>query len=136
MLNHRVVSRIVAIGFGLLLAMYSYQRITDPLPKEQRRQEEQVVMAAREILLSYVGRERTVDLVDPVAPDRKVGKVYIYPTDDGWQVSGHYRRDNEMRWHPWLMTLNKQHGLIALDVQDSSPDLVSIAAVDPVFTTK
>ncbi|MEQ8207059.1 MAG: hypothetical protein RIA65_12840, partial [Woeseia sp.] len=109
---------------------------TDPLPKEQRRQEEVIVMAAREILLSYIGRERTVDLVDPVAPNRKIGKVYIYPADGGWQVSGHYRRDGEMRWHPWLMTLNAQRQLIALDVQDQSPDLISIAASDQAFTTK
>tara|TARA_R110002111_G_scaffold142600_1_gene208697 strand:- start:441 stop:851 length:411 start_codon:yes stop_codon:yes gene_type:complete len=136
MLNHRLLSRIVAVAVGLLLAFYAYERITDPLPAEQRQREVAAVMAARDILLSYVGRERSVDIVDPVAPDRKIGKVYVYPTDNGWQVSGHYQRNGERRWHPWLMALNVQHELVSLDVQDMSPDLSAIAASDPAFTAK
>lgn len=74
--------------------------------------------------------------MDPLAPDRKVGKVYVYPTADGWQVSGHYRRVGEERWHPWLMSLDGNGGLRSLALRDDDPGLTARAATDPKLSVK
>lgn len=124
----------LAAGFGI--AIYAYMFITDPQPRQQRQLEEAVVMAARGILRDYVAAGRDLDVVDPVAPDRKIGKVYIYPADNGWQVSGYYQRNGDKRWHPWLMTLDSGKALIALDVRDTHQAIVAAAAEDPRFTAK
>ena len=91
---------------------------------------------ARVLLAELVANEHELKLVDPVSPNRKIGKVYIYPTASGWEVSGHYKRDAELRWHPWLMRLNEQRELVSLLAQDDAPDLIAIAAADPRFTLK
>ncbi len=134
MLNHRVIRLVLAFGIGLFLALYAYERITDPQPRQQRIQEEAVVRQARVLLAEIVATAHDLRLVDPVSPDRKIGKVYIYPTANGWEVSGHYKRDTELRWHPWLMRLNEQRELVSLLAQDDAADLVAIAAADPRFT--
>lgn len=118
------------------MAIYAYSFITDPLPRQQRQLEEAVVNSARVILRDYVSAGRDLDIIDPVAPNRKIGKVYIYPADDGWQVSGYYQRDGDQRWHPWLMTLDGSKALKALDVRDTHPELVAKAADEPRFTVK
>lgn len=102
---------------GLLVAWFSYQWITDPTRQEQRAQQERVVRAARDILIVRLGLEEP-ELVDPLEPQRKVGKVYIYPVEGGWEVSGFYRRDEDDRWHAWLMWLDPALGLRSLKVQD------------------
>ena len=83
----------VAITVGLVLALLAFQKATDPEPARQRAVEEAVVLESRQILLSYVFPEGELQLVDPLAPDRKVGKAYVWPVDSGWEVSGYYRRD-------------------------------------------
>lgn len=123
---------VVAFGVGLAVSLFAWQWITDPAPREQRQLEEQVVLAARAALTGYIGEERgPLQVVDPLAPDRKIGKVYVYPTADGWQVSGHYRRSDEDRWHPWLMSLDGDARLRSLAVRDPDPALAARAAADP-----
>ncbi|MFQ5983285.1 MAG: hypothetical protein ACE5KS_07915, partial [Woeseiaceae bacterium] len=90
-INHDILRPIVALAVGLLLAVYVYRLVTDPEPALRKAREETIVMASRDILRSYVAPDGTIQIVDPVSPDRKVGKVYIYPAGRGWQVSGHYR---------------------------------------------
>jgi hypothetical protein len=136
MLNHKILRLVVAFGIGLFLALYAYERITDPVPRQQRQQEEAVVREARAILTQVVGGAGKLKIVDPVSPDRKIGKVYIYPIEGGWEVSGHYQRGSELRWHPWLMTLNEQRELVSLLAQDDAGDLQAIAADDPRITLK
>lgn len=99
-------------------------------------QEEAVVLKAREILRSYVVAGTAVEIVDPLNTNRVAGKVYIYPVDSGWQVSGHYRRSGEVLWQPWLMTLDQNAALVMLNVQD--PLLAAHAEVEPrlVFTPR
>ena len=75
-------------------------------------------MSAREILRSNIPSETEIEIADPLAPNRIAGKVYIYPSDIGWDVSGHYRRTASDRWHPFLMSLNEQVELISLSVRD------------------
>ena len=135
--KHRVLRLVVAFGFGLALAFAAYRIATDPAPRQQRALEEQVVASARQLLRDRIAPGGgALDIVDPLAPDRKVGKVYIYPTADGWQVSGHYRRDADDPWHPWLMSLDGAGGLLSLAVRDATPALAERAAADPLLSVR
>ncbi len=91
-------------------------------------------MVARDILQSYVSPGNAIEIVDAVSPASQVGKVYIYPTDEGWELSGHYRRDENDRWHPYLMALNGEAGLVSLAVQDGNDRLIGMSAQDPRFS--
>jgi hypothetical protein len=102
----------------------------------QRAREEAVVLNARDILHRYIEAGESLRIVDPLAPDRKVGKVYIYPANSGWEVSGHYRRNDADRWHPFLMKLNADTSLAELSVKDSSELLAAKALKDPRFTAQ
>jgi hypothetical protein len=124
---------VFALGVGVALSLYMYQRVTDPAPAMQRAREEAVVHTARTILRGYVGTANGLQIVDPLAPDRKVGKSYIYPAAAGWEVSGHYRRHARDRWHPFLMQLDPESNLITLSVKDADAALQRTAAEDPKF---
>jgi hypothetical protein len=134
LINHNVIRPLVALAFGLILALYAYERVTDPEPARQRAQEEAIVMSARNILQSYVAPGAEIEIVDPISPDSKVGKVYILPASQGWEVSGHYRRDESDRWHPYLMALNTGGGLESLAVRDGDDRLIGMSAQDPRFS--
>ena len=134
MINHKVVRPVLALIIGVMLALYAYQRIADPEPRAQRAREEAVVFSAREILQSYVAPGEHLEIVDPLSPDRKVGKVYIYPIDGGWELSGHYRRGEDDRWHPYLMSLDGGAGLESLAVRDADDRLIGMSSQDPKFS--
>lgn len=134
MINHRVMRWVVAFGVGLAVSLYAFQRISDPQPGIQRAREEAVVRSARSILIETISPDSALELVDPLAPDRKVGKVYVYPTGSGWEVSGHYRRGPADDWHPFLMQLDDASTLVRLAVRDSDARLTSAAAEDPKLT--
>ncbi len=76
-------------------------------------------MAARNGLQTTLGLERP-EFVDPLAPDRKVGKVYVYRADEGWEVSGYYRRDEGDQWHAYLIALNSTLLTTNLKVKDAA----------------
>ena len=132
-LAHRVARFTIALGVGLALSLYAYQRVTDPEPAMQRAREEAVVFAARDILRHYIRPAPELRIVDPVSPDRKIGKSYVYPTEAGWEVSGHYRRDDADNWHPFLMALNPDAGLAKLSVRDSPDRFPAELRGDPKF---
>jgi hypothetical protein len=132
--KHRIIRLIVAFAIGIFLALYSFERISDPEPARQRAREESVVLSAREILKSYVAGGMQIEIVDPLETDRNVGKSYIYPTEDGWEVSGHYRRYASDRWHPFLMSLDTKVALVSLSVRDADERLAAIARDDPRFS--
>jgi hypothetical protein len=132
--HHRIIRLVVAFAVGIFLALYSFERISDPEPARQRVREEAVVMSARDILKSYVAGEKQIEIVDPLAADRSVGKTYIYPTDNGWEVSGHYRRYASDRWHPFLMALDTNAGLVSLSVRDDDEEIAVAAEADPRFS--
>ncbi len=134
MINHRYMKWVIAVGAGLLLSVLTFQRATDPVPGRQRAIEESVVAVARDILASYVSPDGELQMVDPLAPDRKVGKVYILPANDDWEVSGHYRRNNADRWHPFLMRLDASSVLVSLAVKDDNERLIGMSAQDPRFS--
>jgi hypothetical protein len=132
--DHRVIRWVFAFAIGFALAFYAFQRISDPEPRRQRAREEAVVVAARTLVQNYVLPGGVVETVDPLAPQRKVGKVYVYPTDSGWEVSGYYRRDAADRWHPFLIGLDKDIRLKSLSVRDADEKLAALAAADPKFS--
>jgi hypothetical protein len=134
--NHRMLSLVFAFGTGLLISFCSYQWITDPDRAEQRAIEEAVVLESRQILERYVGSAGSIEISDPLNRVREAGKVYIYPIDDGWEISGQYRRVGERRWHAYLMRLNVDALLISLAVEDNDPALQVKARSDDRFSTR
>ncbi len=103
---------------GVLVAVLAYRWATDSGPSLERQREENVVMASRDWLESTLDIGELV-IVDPVSPDRKVGKVYVYPAGDRWEISGYYRRDKTDLWHPYLVTLDAALALRHLKVSDT-----------------
>ncbi len=118
-MNHRVGRNLFGLVVGLGVAILAYQWISDPQPRAQRAQEEQAVHAARQLLSAAVEAD-ALEIVDPLAPNRKVGKVYVYEEPPGWAVSGYYRRSDADRWHPFLLTMNGAFELQGLKVKDAA----------------
>jgi hypothetical protein len=87
-------------------------------------------MATREHLEHALGIGN-LELVDPLAPDRKVGKVYVYRAGDGWEVSGYYRRGKGDRWHPFLMALDASQAMTNLKIQDEA--LLGLGSANPAI---
>jgi hypothetical protein len=131
-MDHRIGRFAFGIIIGLLVASLSYQWITNPEGREERETQVSVVEASRLLLESIVATE-ALEIVDPLAPNRKVGKVYVYPEDSGWAVSGFYRRGEGDRWHPYLMMLDPGSGLVSLKVQDRDQRLAARAEKDPLL---
>jgi len=117
--NHDMGKLVFGLVVGVLVAVLSYRWITNVEPRDDRMQEESVVVASRALL------EATLDIgslqiVDPLAPDRVVGKAYVYPRENQWEVSGFYRRNKDDLWHPYLITLNPELGLLHLKISDTA----------------
>ena len=104
---------VFALAVGLVVAFVSYQWITDPGPREERARQEAAVRNSRAALEEFVAAG-PLEIVDPLAPRRRVGKVYVYPLQAGWEVSGYYRRDEQDLWHPYLVVLDADLQLVAL----------------------
>ena len=117
-MNHRIARLAFGLGVGLLVAFMAFKWITNPEPRAERQLEETVVAMSRQHIEETLANAG-VELVDPLSPDRKVGKTYVYRAGDGWEVSGYYRRDENDRWHPYLMSLDASHAMTHLKVQDS-----------------
>ena len=131
-MNHRIGRAVFALVVGLLVASLSYRWITNPEGRIERVVQETVVASSRAHLKSVLGIE-SLEIVDPLSPNRKVGKVYVYPEGDSWAVSGHYRRDDADRWHPYLMSLDAERRMSFLKLQDSDQQLNERAASDPLL---
>lgn len=131
-MNHRIGRTVFAIIVGLLVASLSYRWITNPEGREERAVQVSVVESSRSLLKSAIAND-SIEIVDPMAPNRKVGKVYVYPEGAGWAVSGYYRRAEDDRWHPYLMMLSADRALTSLKVQDRDQQLVERASTDPLL---
>jgi hypothetical protein len=114
---------IFALGVGLLVAVLSYRWLVDPHSHEERQRQEQVVLESRTLLQELIG-SGMLEIVDPLSPDRKVGKVYVYPANTGWEVSGYYRRSDTDLWHPYLLSLDENLALLHLKISDQDPALI------------
>lgn len=125
-------SIVFGLAVGLAVAWWSYVQFADPAKLDERREQERVVLLARQHLIAKIGLA-DAEIVDPLAPQRKVGKVYIYPSADGWEVSGFYRRDDSDRWHAFLMSIDGSDALRHLKVQDRNDALAVRSMSDPVL---
>ena len=126
-MSHQIGRIIFALGVSAMIAFLAYGWITDSAGRAERVAEESAVLAARAILIDRLAIEE-LQIVDPLAPQRKVGKVYVYREPPGWAVSGYYRRGEQDRWHPYLLTLLEDHSLQRLKVKDR--ELLQRAATD------
>ena len=131
-MNHRMGSVVFGLGVGVMVAVLAYQWITAPDKGAQRAEEERVVVVSRSVLGEKLGIGE-LEFVDPVAPERKVGKVYIYPLAGGWEVSGFYRRGHADRWHAYLLTLSADLELTSMKVTHAHSRLAEIAESDSLF---
>ena len=129
-MNHRVTRLIFGFGVGFLIAFAAFKWISDPAPRAERQLEESVVIAARHHLKNTLSIGE-LEVVDPLATNREAGKSYVYQANDGWEVSGHYRRGEGDRWHPFLMMLDNSLMIASLKVRDK--DLVDYAAADTIL---
>ena len=127
-MNHQIGRYIFGFGVGLLLAFFAYRWIVDPDPRVERLQQEAAVIAGRQLLHDTLNVGQ-IEIVDTLAPLRKVGKSYVFRVDDGWEVSGYYRRGPNDLWHPFLLTLDDSLLLLHLKVSDSA--LLSRASKHP-----
>jgi hypothetical protein len=131
-INHRVTRWIFALAFGLSMSWCSYQWIGDDAERRQERAiEESVVLESREILRAYVAGGGQIEISDALDRVREAGKVYIFPRESGWELSGQYRRNGERGWHAYLMLLDENMMLENLAVRDDAPELLERAAEDP-----
>jgi hypothetical protein len=129
-MNHRIGRTAFALVVGILVATVSYQWISSPAGREERAIQVSAVETSR-LYLAAVVDAVSLEIVDPVSPNNKVGKVYIYPESQGWAISGYYRRSPDDPWHPYLMTLGADQELIHLKLKDGAWDLAERAARDP-----
>lgn len=118
-MNHRVGRLVFGFAAGLLLAYISYRWIATGTGRAERAVQESVVLVSREQLTTTLAIGE-LELVDPLAPDRVVGKAYVYPADAGWEVSGFYRRDERDLWHPYLVTMDAGLALVHLKISDTA----------------
>jgi len=130
--------RFVFVAIVCVAAVFlSYRWVTNPEPRAERALQESAVIAAREAIISLVAVD-SIEIVDPLATNRKIGKAYIYRNGDkgddaGWAVSGFYRRDENDNWHPYLMMLSSELAVEHLKVGDSDKGMIERAENDPEF---
>jgi len=106
---------VFALSVGLALAWFAYQSKPTPEQRAARQVEEAMVMRAREAVrrdLSAGGE--AVQIVDPLNTNRAAGKSYVYPVEDGYEVSGYFRRGPGEFWMPWIVRLDGDGKLVEL----------------------
>ena len=118
-LKHRIGRAVFAGAVGIATVLIALNWIGDTERRAQRDAQERAVLASRELLVEAVGAA-SLEIVDPLAPDRAVGKGYIYEQEPGWAVSGFYRRDEGDRWHPYLLVITEDHRLHDFRAEDDA----------------
>ncbi len=109
--------KVFAVIIGLTVSYFSYEWAVNPEPRLQRQKEEKIVIKSRRSFLHLLELTEKTRIIDPLNPDRKVGKTYLSPSDSGWQISGYFRRNEDERWRPWLMSLDNELNVIELRLQ-------------------
>jgi hypothetical protein len=82
--SHRLTKVLVAFGLGFAQAQFAFHLATNARSPETRAREEAMVHLARDNLTRHVASDGPLEIVDPLAPNRAIGKVYIYPSNDGF----------------------------------------------------
>lgn len=134
-MKHRIGAIVFGLVVGISFAVLSYRWATDPAPRAEREAQERAVQASRSILEGIVVID-DLEIVDALAPNRRIGKTYVYSHPDGWEVSGFYRRPSSKepdRWHPYLIRLDPDMNPLYTKLADTDPALVERAADDPTL---
>ena len=131
-MNHTVGRTVFGLLVGLGVAWLSYSWLTNPDGRTERAIQEAVVLESRLIVTNVTGIDG-LEFVDPLAANRRVGKVYVFREGEGWSVSGYFRRDEGDRWHPWLLMLDAERELISLKIQDQDEALIERARANPLL---
>ncbi len=129
-MNHRNGRIVFSLGIGLIVAIFAYRWIVDPAPRAERELQESVVATSRDLLVEKLAIG-DIEIVDAIAPNRKIGKTYVYLANEGWELSGFYRRNENDLWHPYLMLLDNSAALIHLKISDGA--LLDRASDDAVL---
>ncbi len=111
---------VFALAVGSFVAWWAYTFNPTPDERAQRDVEEAMVMRARAAVSETLGGGEDLQIVDPLNPNRVAGKVYVYPVETGYEVSGYYRRQVGTFWMPWLVRLND--GGEVIEVSAAGPD--------------
>ena len=135
-MNHTTGKWIFALLIGGVLAWLAFERATDPVPIQQKKQQEQTVQISRGILHDWVSPDSALQIVDPLDPDHRIGDSYIWPNGNEWDVSGFYRRDAADAWHPYIMRLDGENRMVSLSVRDEDIALRERAESDDRVTVK
>jgi hypothetical protein len=118
-MNHGIGRIVFSLGIGLVVAIFAYRWIVDPAPRAERELQESIVAISRDLLVEKLAIGE-IEIVDAIAPNRKIGKVYVYRANEGWELSGYYRRNENDLWHPYLMLLDNSAALIHLKISDGA----------------
>lgn len=119
MKKYTIKQIIFALTIGFALSWTVYQSTVKPPYQAQRQLEEKIIKKANILLIESLQLPVGIEVIDPINPDKDVGKTYISPENEKWQISGYYRRSEMDDWHPWLMNLDQDLLFIELSVQDS-----------------
>ena len=132
--QHTINQKVFAVIIGFAVSYYAYKWAVDPAPRLQRQTEEKIVSYARKSFFQLLELTEQTKVIDPLNPDRKVGKTYLASSENGWQVSGFFRRDDLEHWYPWLMNLDNDLNIVELRIQgDKSVFSDDIINSDKIF---
>ena len=132
-MNHNYGRIIFGLAVGLAVAWMSYSWLTNPDGRTERAIQETVVLESRLIVADATGIAG-LEFVDAVSANRRVGKAYVFREADGWSVSGYYRRNEDDRWHPWLLALNAERKMLSLRIQDKDEALINRASKNSLLS--
>ena len=122
---------VFALVVGLAMAWWAYQSNPTPEQRAQRVIEESMVLRASEAIRSLLGGGADLQIVDPLNPNRVAGKVFVYPVDAGYEVSGYYRREAGTFWQPWLVRLDRNGAIIAASAGGADGNVDLLANPEP-----
>ena len=130
-MKHQFLRIIIFLILFIAAITYTYRKVYEPISVNQREDEIQIIHITRSIIKSYIDISSDIEIIDPLNPNRKIGKSYIFPSDNGWEISGYYKKSGHDNWHPWLISLNSANELVSIAVKDDDSGINKKSIEDP-----
>ena len=130
-MKHKFLKIIIFLILFIAALIYTYKNVYEPISVNQRGDEIQIIHITRSIIKSYIDISPDIEIIDPLNPNRKIGKSYIFPSDNGWEISGYYKKTDYDNWHPWLISLNSVNELVSITVKDDNLRINKKSIEDP-----
>ena len=130
-MKHKFLKIIIFLILFIAALTYTYRNVYEPISVNQRGDEIQIIHITRSIIKSYIDISPDIEIIDPLNPNRKIGKSYIFPSDNGWEISGYYKKTDYDNWHPWLISLNSVNELVSITVKDDNLRINKKSIEDP-----